>query len=315
MRYALFVTRSCSLGYPMSQSREWTRSESPTQSQLTGIESAAGVAAATAKRGVLLERTAPGEWRELFLDGPESNSQDLLDASMTADAERVWFCGASGTFGYYDRAAKEVVPHTAPYDLTTTFASISVAGAAGEETVHAADRSGRMLRVRVNGTKTTIAGVSVPGDGTGFTEIVDTGEALFAADGSGLLYHSADGREWERARLAQTTVKALALDGDGLVAVDDGGTVYKDISLFADQSRTKQASPDISSPEEVTAAGGDIAVAGGGGALLTIHADGRAVRDDPGTDKTFYAAELLPDGSLVVGGDAGVIAEGGPRPN
>lgn len=172
-----------------------------------------------------------------------------------------------------------------------------------------------MLRVRVNGTETTIAGVSVPGDGTAFTEIVDTGQQLYAADGSGLVYHSAGGREWERKRLAQTTVKALALDGEGLVAVDDGGTVYKDISLFGEASRTKQATPNISSPEEVTAANGAIAVAGGGGELLTLRADGSAVREDPGTDKTFYAAELLADGTLIVAGSAGIIAEGGPRPN
>lgn len=299
----------------MSQSREWTLSESPKRSQLTAVESSAGVAVVAGKRGVLLERTAPGEWQELFLTGPESNSRNLLDVSLTANGERVWFCGASGAFGYYDRAAGEVVSHTAPYDLSTTFGSLSVLGKAGSETVHAADRNGRILRVRVEGTETTVAGVSVPGDGTAFTEIVDTVGERFAADGSGQLYRSGDGREWERKRLAQTTIKALALGEDGLVAVDDGGTVYKAISLFSEASRTKQASPDISSPQEVTAAGGDIAVAGGGGALLTICADGAVVEETPGTNKTFYGAELLADGSLIAVGASGVVAEGTTRQN
>jgi hypothetical protein len=58
-----------------------------------------------------------------------------------------------------------------------------------------------------------------------------------------------------------------------------------------------------------------MAVAGGGGELLTLLADGSAVREDPGTDKSFHAAELLADGTLIVAGSAGVIADGTPLSN
>ena len=291
----------------------WTTSESPKTVQLTGAESSGDAVFVTGKRGLLAERRRRGEWQAVFDTGATGNGRGLLDLSLTAGGERVWFSGYSGTFGYYDRNADTTKPHTAPYDLTSNLCSITVSGEAGDESVHAVDRNGRVLRVRLEGTTLHVNSVSVPGDGTGFTEIVDDDGTLYAADESGGLYRSKDGRQWQRNRLAETTVKALARTDPGLVAIDDSGTVYKHISLFGEGKRTKQTKPGISAPEEIEALGERIVSVGDSGTILVITEAGRAVRESSGLQKTLHGAEVMDDGTVVAVGSAGAIAEGTPR--
>lgn len=292
---------------------EWTTAKSPKKAELTGVESTSDAAFVSGKRGLLAERRARGEWDALFDTGATGDGRGLLDLSLTDDGTRVWFSGYSGTFGYYDREAGRTEPHAGPYDLTSNLCSISANGAAGEEEVHAVDKSGQVLRVRMDGRTMNVKGVSVPGDGAGFTEVLDHDGVLYAADETGRLFRSEDGRGWEKRRLTGTTIKALSRSDAGLVAVDDGGTVYKHISLFGEGGRTKKTQPGISSPEELEALGETIVSVGGGGCVLVIDEHGRATREACGLDKSLYGADLLEDGSIIAAGSDGAIAEGTPR--
>lgn len=297
----------------MAGEYDWTIADAPKNAQLTGVESADDTAFVAGKRGLLAERRRAGEWAPLFDTGATGDGRGLLDLSLSDDGKRIWFSGYSGTFGYYDRVTGTTKPHAGPYDLTSNLCSVTVRGDAGEEAVHAVDRSGRALRVRMDGEALEVKGVSVPGDGTGFAEIVDDDGVLYAADESGRLYRSEDGRRWEQKRLAETTLMALSRTDAGLVAIDDGGTVYKHISLFGEGKRTKRTQPGISAPQELEALDERIVSVGDGGSVLVITEDGRAVRSSAGTGKTFYGAEVMADGTVIAAGAAGTIAEGVPR--
>lgn len=86
------------------------------------------------------------------------------------------------------------VPHSCPYDVTASFNSVSANGATGSESVHAVDDAEQVLRVTVNGEGLAVDGVSVPGDGAEFTEIVDHRGELYATSRAGRLYRSEAGR-------------------------------------------------------------------------------------------------------------------------
>lgn len=297
----------------MTGDYEWSTAVASKKSQLMGAESFENTAFASGKRGVLIERTAPSEWESVFTSGATGDGRGVLDLSLTDDGKRVWFSGYSGVFGYYDRESESIEPHPAPYDLTSNFGSISVNGGAGSEEIHAVDGGGRVLRVQMSDERMSVKGVSVPGDGTGFSEIVDYDGVLYAADRNGFLYRSEDGRTWRKRRLAQTTIKALSRTDSGLVAIDDGGTVYKHISLFDEGGRTKKTSPGISSPEELEAQGETIVGVGGGGDVLVIDEDGRATRESTGLGKSFHGAEVMDDGAILAVGSDGTIVEGTPK--
>lgn len=296
----------------MTGDYDWTTVEAPKVAELTGVESNEGTAFVSGKRGLLAERRGAGDWQALFDAGATGNGRGLLDLSVTDDGERIWFAGYSGVFGYYDREGDVVKPHSAPYDLTSNFSSVSANGEAGEEEVHTVDRDGRVLRVQLTGETMSVKGVSVPGDGSGFTEIVDRNDVLYASDQAGRLFRSADGRNWSTQRLTQTTIKAIARTDSGLVAIDDGGRVYKHISLFSDRRRTKKTDPGISSPQELEASGETIVCVGGGGCILVINEGGRATREACGLEKAFYGAEIMTDDTIIAAGSDGAIAEGTP---
>lgn len=291
---------------------DWTTAKAPKAAELTGVESNDDTAFVSGKRGLLAERREAGDWRALFDTGATGDGRGLLDLSVTDDGERVWFAGYSGVFGYYDREADVVKPHTAPYDLTSNFGSVAATGEAGEEAVHTVDRSGRVVRVQLSGEEMTVTGVSVPGDGSAFSEIVTREDVLYAADHTGQLYRSEDGRNWAKRRLTQTTIKAIARTDPGIVAIDDSGRVFKHVSLFSDRRRTKKTEPGISSPQELEGSEETIVCVGGSGCILVINEGGRATRENCGLGKTFYGAEIMPDGTIIAAGSDGAIAEGTP---
>ncbi|GAB7095770.1 hypothetical protein JCM30237_29240 [Halolamina litorea] len=297
----------------MSGKYEWATASAPKGVQLTGVESFEGAAFATGRRGVLVERTEPGRWDGVFTSGATGDGRGVLDLSLTDDGERVWFSGVSGVFGYYDRRRGSVEAHPAPYDLTSDFLSVSANGEAGDESVHTVDGSGRVLRTTVDGDEPRVEGVSIPGDGTGFTEVVDHSGVLYAADTSGFLYRSENGRTWRKERLAETTVQALSRIGVGIAAIDDGGTTYKDVSLFGERGRTKKTTPNISSPQELEGRGDTIVAVGGGGCVLVIDEEGRASREPVGVGKSLHAAEVMADGTIIAAGSDGTILEGTPK--
>ena len=298
----------------MAGTREWSVTRAPKVAQLTGVESADGAAYATGRDGVLLERTGPGQWTAVFTTGPTGDGRSVFDASTTDDGRRVWFCGENGTLGYYDTREGEVRTHIAPYDLHTTFRSVSANGPAGEETVHAADDNGEILRGTVDGDDLTVRGVSIPGDGTAFTEVVDNDRELFAADVGGTFYHSTDGRSWKRRKLASTPVRAVSFNDENAYEVAEDGTVYEEVSLFGEGSRNPRSiDSGVEYPTEIdTNRGRTIVVVGDGGQLRVSEAGGNFRAQELGIEKTLHGAEVMDDGTVVAVGDDGTIVEGIP---
>lgn len=293
---------------------EWTVSGSPKTARLTGVESYGGVAFASGDRGLLLERVAPGEWKRLFSEGPTGDGHNILDLAITDDGTRVWYSGDSGSFGYYDREAGAVRSHQGPDDYTSGFASVTVDGPAGSERVHVTNNSGRVITATVDGRELAVESAVLPGDCTSFTEIVEVDGELFVAGVDGGLYHSTDGVGWERERLAKTRVEALAVAEDGVAAVTDDGTLYRGVSLFERESRTKQHDPGIAAPEEIAASGGTFAAVGRDGALVVVGPDGEVARPDPCPGVTLYGAEIMADGTVLAVGSGGTIVEGVKAP-
>ena len=298
----------------MTSERTWSVTSSPRVARLNGVESCGERAYSAGDHGVLLERTGPSQWAAVFTAGPDGDGRSLFDLSLTDDGTRVWFCGVAGTLGVYDRSDDTVDCHHEPYDRTASFRSISVDGPAGEETVHAAADNGEILRGTVEAGQFRVRGVSIPGDGTAFTEVVDNDRDLFAADAAGAFYHTTDGRHWKRRRLASTPVRAISFNGSNALRVDDDGTVYEEVSLFGEGSRDPRAiqSP-VASPTELDAAGSTIAVVGGGGQIAIAEAGSAFERFWPETNRAFYGADVMDSGIVIGVGTAGAIAEGVPQ--
>lgn len=296
----------------MSETFEWEVSDAPKTTQLTGVESHEGTVVASGKRGLLAKRTAPGEWEALFNAGPTGNGHGILDAAFTADGKRVWYCGNSGSFGYYDRAQQTTKSHQGPSNVTSAFQSVCVMGDAGEETVVAADDNGQLVRVSMDGESMTVEGVRTPGQGTAFTEVVHNEGERYAADASGFLYYSPDGERWRRKRLVADSIKSLAAPEAGLAAITSSGTVYRDISLFGEGRETKKADFGTTSPEELAAAGEVFVIGGCDGCVVPIMADTEANHVEPGPGVTYYGAEITEDGTIVAAGSSGTIVEGTP---
>jgi photosystem II stability/assembly factor-like uncharacterized protein len=288
----------------------WTVAKAPKETQLTGVESHDDEVVATGRRGVLLERTAPGEWEAVFTNGSVGNGNAVLDAAFTDDGKRAWYVGNSGVFGYYDLTTGETTSHKAPEDISSTFTSVAVTGDAGTESIYTADNSGQVLSATVDGDTVVVDGLATPGDGTTVSEVVVDDDRLYMADVSGYLYYARNGENWRRRRLAETTIKALATANSGVTAITDGGTVYRDISLFEQDQRTKQARFETSSLEELAAADDLFVIAGCDGCLVPITADGDYEHADPGPGVTYYGAEVTDDGDVIAVGSSGTIIEG-----
>jgi photosystem II stability/assembly factor-like uncharacterized protein len=298
----------------MTSERAWSVSDSPRVARLNGVESHGERAYCAGDHGVLLERTGRSQWAAVFTTGPDGDGRNLYDLSLTDDGRRVWFCGVAGTLGVYDCPTDTVETHHEPYDSTATYRSISANGPAGEETVHAADDNGEILRGTVDDGQFRVRGVSIPGDGTAFTEVVDNDRELFAADVAGAFYHTTDGRHWKRRRLADTPVRAISFDGDNVLEVADDGTVYEEVRLFGEGSRRPRSiQSGIASPTELDADGRTIVVVGGGGQLAVSEAGSPFEREDTGTTRGFYGADVSENGTVLAVGTGGTIAEGVPQ--
>lgn len=291
---------------------DWTITESPKIAQLTGVESVDGTGYVSGQRGIILEEQPDGEWQGITVEGPTANGHNLNDVSITDDGNRVWYCGDSGSFGYYDRIRDTIEAHPGPSDHTDSFRSISANGEAGAETVHTAADTGRVIHATADGTAVRVEHSSIANDGTTLTGIVEDDGDLFASDVAGNLLYSADGRTWTERRLTKTTVEGLAVADTGVAAVTDNGVAYRDISLFEGPDRMKRADTAVADAENITAAGETFVVVGGDGAVVPIDPQGRASDVDPGPGVTFYSAELRADGTLLAVGSGGTIVKGTP---
>ncbi|GAB7093258.1 hypothetical protein JCM30237_04100 [Halolamina litorea] len=296
----------------MLRSRRWTVPESRTRAQLNGVAVADGRAYAVGNRGVLLSRTRVG-WEPLFDDGVAGGSRGLLDIAATDDGRRLWLCGTRGALGYYDRETGNLRDRSTPYGLATTFRTLAVAGSAGDERVHVGDDQGRIARLAVDGRETNVRGVALPGPGAPITALRGADNMWFAGDTSGRVHQSDDGREWRTDTLSAAMVTALAIDADGLLATNRGGTVYTGVRSFDAPPDRLAPLPDGVRPTDAAGVGHTAVVVGSRGDIL---ARGR----DPGFQRVgidgpagLYAVTLAPDGTVFAVGADGLVVEGRPR--
>lgn len=288
---------------------QWQSTRPPKSAQLTGVESHGTIAFAAGSQGLLTERRGPGDWRALVSEGPTGNGHNLNDAAVTDGGSRLWYCGDSGALGYYDRERSEAVPHSAPDDLSNGFTSVTVAGLAGEEVVHAVDDSGYVVYLTMRGTELTLEDASMLGDGSELTEVVEDGATRYISDASGKIFRSDDGVNWRSEQLVETTIEGLAVADTGLAAVTDDGRVFRDIDLFGEDGRRRRADLGDVSPEDVTAAGESFVVVGDDGYVAHIDAAGQLQEYTP-SEARFYSGELMDDGTILAAGSDGTIAEG-----
>ncbi|GAB7093342.1 hypothetical protein JCM30237_04940 [Halolamina litorea] len=292
-------------------SYEWTNVRAPKAAQLNAVESAGSIAFAAGARGLMMERSGTGEWRTLFETGPRGNGSNLLGCGMTTDDRRIWFTGAGGTFGYYDRRSEEVENYATPYDLTDDLTSVSVSGPAGNETLHVTTDSGRVFRASMDQNDLTVDGVAVPRDGATINEVVRIEQDHYLADDAGYLHYSQNGKRWRSHRLAETSVVGVATAANGLCAVTDSHGVHVDISVFGEEGRRKQFPPGISAPNDVSAGGRTFVVCGDSGGVSTMsNKDAPFTPQETGKDKSYRAVELMSDGTIIAVGAEGTISEG-----
>lgn len=296
----------------MPTCRDWCVADTPTRVQLNAVASAGPRFYAVGNRGVVLERRESG-WERILADGLGRQGRGLLDVAATDDGGRLWCCGVRGELGYYDRRTGAVGRLERPYGLDSTFRRVAVDGVAGEERVHVADDAGRVVRLRLHEGAPEVAGVAVPGPNEPLTATIDVGEMLFAADTSGRLYQSTDGRRWRGHRLVTGVVTGLAVDADGLFAVTRGGAVYTGIRNFHEPPDRLETLPPGVDPHDADGTGETAAIAGSDGHLLLREESDRFEGVSVGTTAGLSGVALQRDGTVVAVGMDGTVVEGRPR--
>ena len=293
----------------MLHRRQWTRPDTLTSAHLDGVAVADGRAFAAGNRGVLLGRVGGG-WVRLLVDGVAGESRGLLNVAATDNGQRLWLYGPRGALGYYNRDSGAVTDCTEPYGLDSTLRTLSADGVAGAENVHVGDDLGRIARLTVDGTEATVRGVTVPGPNEPITELRTADGLLSAADTTGRIHQSDDGRTWRTDRLASGAVTALAVDADGLLPATRDGTVYTGIRSFSSPPDRLAPLPDGVRPSAADGRGHTAVVAGRDGSLL---ARGR----DPGfqpvgveSSAGLYAVTIAADEVVYAAGADGLIVEG-----
>jgi hypothetical protein len=293
----------------MLHRRQWIAPETPTGAQLNGVAVAGDRAYVAGNRGVLLCRIGGG-WIRLLGDGVAGESRGLLDVAATDDGERLWLCGPRGALGYYDPDSGTVTDCSEPYGLDSTLRTLSVDGVTGTEAVHVGDDRGRIARVTVDGTDPTVRGVAVPGPNEPITEIRTADGLLFAADTTGRLHQSDDGRTWRTDQLASGAVTALAVDADGLLAATRDGTVYTGIRSFSSPPDRLAPLPDGVRPSAADGRGHTAVVVGRNGSLLVRGRDPGFQRVGVESSAGLYAVTIDADGAIYAVGAEGLIVEG-----
>jgi hypothetical protein len=211
----------------MSGTSEWTTADAPTEKSLDAVVTTTEGPVAVGAAGNVVAR-GDGEWTTLVDDGPAARRNALTDAAVSADGERVWFCGSSGALGVYDVTTDTKYDYTAPGEKTSTWEAIAVAGEAGSERLYVANGSGEVLTATVDADCCpTFGDVVKPGSGSTITALAVDADA-YAVDTSGNVFrHRAD--EWTTVGIPNAQVNffdVVATDGRVTVSAG-GGLVYR----------------------------------------------------------------------------------------
>lgn len=246
-------------------------------------------------------------------DGVAGERRGLLDIAATDDGRRLWLCGTRGALGFYDCETGAVTDCSAPYGLASALRTLSVSGPAGEESVHVGDDRGRVARLTVENEDSTVRGVAVPGPNEPITALRTADGMLFAADTTGRVHQSDDGREWRTHRLASGMVTALAVDADGLLAATRDGTVSTGIRSFSSPPDRITPLPDGVRPTAAEGQGHTAILVGSDGSLLARGEDPGFQRVGAGSRAGLYGVTIDDTGDVYAVGTEGAVVEGHTR--
>lgn len=207
---------------------EWTAVETPTEKTLYGVVQTTAGAFAVGEAGLVLSRGDDG-WSTVVSDGPGANRNPLLDMAVSADGERVWFCGGSGALGCYDVTTARKYDFSAPDGKTSTWEAVAIAGERGDERLRVANGSGEVLVATVGEDLCpTIETVVKPGGGSTISSLTFDDSTCYAVDTSGNALEETDD-DWTDIGIenAQVNFFDVCADRDSVYVAGGDGLIYR----------------------------------------------------------------------------------------
>lgn len=216
---------------------DWRAVPAPTDRTLQDVAHTAAGPVAVGGGGTVIGRTGEG-WRRVLANGPTGNGTNL-HAVDAADG-RAWLAGASGVLAAYDPRTGAVVDRSAPDGVTNTFTDVAatrggvyVTDASG--TVHASlDGDSWVHRTPGSGAAIDAMDFYAPRAGT-------------LVDGDRSVYHTTDGRRWDRIGIdgADHALRALDADGPHTTMVAGGAIYERESGVWETHTPTGEALQDV----------------------------------------------------------------------
>lgn len=183
---------------PDADEPEWQTVETPFSTDLFEVVDTIRGPYAVGDGGVLVADRGDG-WEIVTDAGPNASRNQLRSLAVTDDDRRLWFLGSSGALGCYDVETRRKSDYSFPMEKTSTWESIAVSGAAGEEKVLAGNGSGEILPFTIDGFDVNWGVTSKPNEkGSTMADLAADAEGYgYGIDTSGNVFRTRDDG-WER---------------------------------------------------------------------------------------------------------------------
>lgn len=211
-----------------NENNDWKVAEIPTKKALHGVVETKVGPLAVGESGKVLLRSNE-EWKLVISDGPGAKRNPLTDVSVSADGERVWFCGGSGALGCYDVTVARKYDYSAPEGKTSTWEAVAVTGEYGSERLRVANGSGEVLSATLKeGVCPTFETVVKPGGGSTISALTFGDGMCYAVDTSGNAFRETD-ESWcdIGVKNAQVNFSDIATSVGILYIVGGDGLIYR----------------------------------------------------------------------------------------
>jgi len=235
-------------------------------------------------------------------DGPGSDNNNLFDAGVTDDGDRLWYVGTSGAIGEFDvQSGSQVTDHSAPNDVTNNFNAVAVTGPAGDANVYIGGDAGEIYYTFDNGNSWS---ETTPGSGAGINAVDFHGpRSGHAIDGNQTVLETTDGTNYQSVGIDSADGNFFGLDSnsaDDVWVVTDNGRVYhNDGSEWTSESISDMSLYDID-----IEGGSGVAVGDDGNAFDLV--DGSWSQTTTSDSQTL-AASALGAPNVAVGADGTIL--------
>ncbi len=283
----------------------WRRVESPVSVSLQDVAVSANGPCAVGNTGTVVARAADGTWGTIVENGPSARGEALHAVDVTADGERVWFCGANGALGCYEVAAGSRFDRSEPQGVTDSFGTLAVAGSRGAEKLLLADGSGHVFAATVSGSSLDWEGTYRPAGDTAVTALDATPAGVgYATDPNANVYRTTKAEGFTRLGVddAQNSFYAIAATSNHVFVGGGNGRVYR---LATDGGSWTPADLGNFTVQALATADSQTIAAGTAGTLCTRR--GGWKRDDWSGSKTVNG--VAPGDVAVAVGNDGLILE------